>query len=512
MLNSNPALKSNIDKLWDTFWSGGISNPLTAIEQISYLIFMKRLDEIDKQNVLKSKRLDNFDYNSIFQWTFQHNWENYDKEKLRWSHWSQLPAEEMFPFVRDVVFPFVKELENWNGFAWSLKDASFLIPKASMLSNSVNIIEELHITEQNEDTAWDIYEYLLSEIATAGKNWQFRTPRHIIDAMVEIINPTKNDKILDPACGTAWFLISAYKHILKENTSSTWVIEDEDWKHYLADLLENADWQRIKQKNLHGYDFDSTMVRIANMNSIMHWISNPNINYHDTMGKDFSHEEEFDVVLANPPFTGSIDKSDIHDDFTLGTTKTELLFLELIYQKLTVWGRCAVIVPDGVLFWASNAHKKIREKLVENTWLNAVISLPGWVFKPYAGVSTAILVFTKWDETDKIWFYDIQKEWFSLDDKRAPLAQDQNDLPDMISKYKELVENRKYDTNPEKTDQWFWVDKETVKQNDYDLSISRYKEVEYEPVDYEKPQVLISQIREIEKNILWQIEELDKDS
>ncbi len=508
MLNSNPQLKSKIDKLWDTFWSGGISNPLTAIEQISYLIFMKRLDEIDKQNLKKSQRLSGFDYTSVFEWTFEHNGQSYDKQTLRWSHWSELPAEQMFPFVRDVVFPFLKTLENWHWFTWSLKDASFLIPKASMLATSINIIEELNITEQNEDTAWDIYEYLLSEIATAGKNWQFRTPRHIIETMTNIVNPTKYDKILDPACGTAGFLIWAYKHILQQNTSSTGVIQDEDGQHYLADLLTEEDRKRIKQKNLHWYDFDSTMVRIANMNSIMHGISNPNIAYDDTLSKGFSHQEEFDVILANPPFTWSIDKSDVHSDFTIWTNKTELLFVELIYNKLVTWGRAAVIVPDWVLFGASNAHKKLRKLIVENSWLNAVISLPGWVFLPYAWVSTSILVFTKGDTTQKVWFYDVEKEWFALDNKRTPLDKQQDDLPDLIQKYQDIVEKRNYDAVPREDDRWFFVSKDEIVDNDYDLSISRYKNIEYQPIEYEKPEKLIQDIKDIESNIWKKLEEL----
>lgn len=496
MLNST--LKSQIDWLRNTFRSWWIANPIIAIEQISFLIFMKRLDELDKQNILKSQRVNSFSYKSLFE----------SKENLRRSHRIQMPADEMFKFVRDIVFPFIKTLENWDGFAGNLKDANFLIPKASMLVTAVNTLENMRITEQNEDTTWDIYEYLLNEIASAGKNWQFRTPRHIIQMIVELINPTKNDKVADLAAWTAWFLINAYKYILKQNTSKDTIFQDESWTHYSADLLDEKDWKRLKSEWINGFDFDSTMVRIALMNSIMHGIASPNIKYQDTLGKGYDHKPEFDVILMNPPFKGSIDKWDINPDFSLWTTKTELLFVELMYQKLVVWWRCGVIVPDGVLFGSSNAHKKLREMLIENTDLKAVISLPSWVFKPYAWVSTAILIFTKWDETKKVRFYDLQADWFSLDDKRNLI--NDNDIPDVLEKYKALVNTRKYDSEPAKWDKRFRVDKEEIKKNNYDLSISKYKKIEYTPVKYEDPKVLISQIRDIENQIKDWLDEVEK--
>ena len=418
-----------------------------------------------------------------------------------------MPAEEMFNYVRDVVFPFIKTLHTEEWFAGNLKDANFLIPKASMLVTAVTILEDLHITQQNDDTSGDIYEYLLNEIASAGKNGQFRTPRHIIQMIVEIINPTKNDKIADLAAGTAGFLINAYKHILKTNTSIDAIFQDEWGTHYPADLLDEKDRKRLKSNGLSGFDFDSTMVRIALMNCIMHGISTPNIKYRDTLGKMFDHKPEFDVILMNPPFKGSIDKGDINPDFTLWTTKTELLFMELIYSKLVVGGRCGVIVPDGVLFGSSNAHKKLRELLIENTDLKAVISLPSGVFKPYAGVSTAILIFTKGDETNKVWFYDLQADWLSLDDKRNEIAQ--NDIPDVLAKYKACVTARKYDKQPEKGEKWFRVDKEEIKKNNYDLSVSKYKKIEYTAVKYEDPKVLISQIKELEKNIVKGLDDVE---
>ena len=505
----DPQLKSQINELRNTFRSGGISNPLTAIEQISYIIFMKRLDELDKQGILKAKRLSSFVYTSQFAGEIEINNKTYDKEKMRRSHRSQLIPEEMFPFVRDVVFTFIKNLDNGDGFAWSLKDASFLIPKPSMLVTAVKIIENLHITEQNDDTSGDIYEYLLGELSTAGKSWQFRTPRHIIQAMVEIINPTIHDKICDPSCGTAGFLIDSYKYIIKQNTSKDGIIKDDyGTEHYSANLLSEDDRKKLKTEALNWYDFDSTMVRIASMNWIMHGITNPNVKYTDTLWKWYDHSPEFDVILANPPFKWSIDASDIHDEFTLSTKKTELLFLELIYQKLMIWWKCGVIIPDGVLFGSSNAHRKIRELLVENTGLRAVISLPSWVFKPYAGVSTAILIFTKWDETNKVWFYDLQADWYSLDDKRNEISD--NDIPDLIEKYKEIVLGKKLDQEPGKNDKWFWVKKDEIVENKYDLSISKYKKIVYESAVYQDPKVLIANIRKLENEIIQGMDELEK--
>lgn len=505
MLNQD--LKSKIDKLWNTFWGNGISDPLTAIEQINYLIFMKRIDDLDKQSVIKASRISSFEYSSVFSGTQIINDKKYSWESLRWSSWVQLTPDDMFIFVKDVVFPFIKNLDE-SLYADSLSDAVFMIPNAELLVTATSIIEDLKITEQNEDTAWDIYEYLLNEISAAGKWWAFRTPRHIIEMMIDIINPTKNDKICDPACGTGWFLINTYKHIIKENTSETWKFTDEFGIHYTADKFSNEDWKRVKENTLFGYDFSTKMVRVGMMNSILHGITKPNITYTDTLWKNFSHSQQFDVILANPPFKGSILKNNIHPDFKVVTTKTELLFLELIHDKLFIWWKCAVIIPDWVLFWSSKAHKKIRELLIEESWLKAVISLPSWVFKPYAWVSTAILIFTKWDQTNNVLFYDLQADWYSLDDKRTKI--ENNDIPNCKEVFKNIVLWRKYDQEPEETDKWFWVTKEEIKENKYDLFISKYKKIEYTPVEYEKPEVLISTIRKLESDILSWIDELEK--
>ncbi len=506
MLNST--LKSQIDKLREIFWSGGLSNPLTAVEQISYLIFMYRIDILDSQRVAKAKRLGQ-DYTSLFDGTYVDGDKSYDKQKLRRSHWTQMSADQMFPYVRDVVFPFIKELDTGDGFAGSLKDASFLIPKASMLVTATTTINDLQITAQNDDTAGDIYEYLLSEISSAGKNGQFRTPRHIIQMIVDIVNPTKHDKVCDPACGTAWFLINAYKHIIKENTSKDGIIKDEWWEEqYTGDMLSKEDRKRVKNEWLIGYDIDSTMVRIALMNSILHWVDSPNIVYGDTLGKQYKLTPEYDIVLANPPFKWSIDAGDMNENFSLSTKKTELLFLELILEKLTIWGKAGVIVPDGVLFGSSKAHKHIREKIIEDNELKAVISLPSGVFKPYAWVSTAILIFTKGDETKKVWYYDLQNDGYSLDDKRNEI--EWSNVPEIQSLYKDLVLGRKYDTEPKEWDNWFWVTKEEIQEEWYDLSLNKYKEIVYETIEYEKPEILIKQIREIENSILQGMDELEE--
>lgn len=506
MLNQD--LKSKIDKIWNQFFAGWIANPLSAIEQINYLIFMKRIDDIDKQHVIKTQRVSSYSYKSIFEGEYEVMWKKYDKQTLRWSHWIQMPADEMYNFVKNVVFDFIKNQDNNSDFTDSLSDAIFEIPNAWLLVSAVTIIEDLRITEQNEDTAWDIYEYLLNEIASAWKGWAFRTPRHIIEMMVEIVNPTKNDKICDPACWTAWFLINTYKYILKTNTSKDWMFEDEFGTHYTADLFSQEDWKRIKENTLFWYDFSTKMVRVWLMNAILHGITTPHITYQDTLGKNYVHNEQFDVILANPPFKWSILRWNIHPDFKVDTTKTELLFLELMLEKLYVWWRCAVIVPDWVLFGSSNAHQKIREMLIENTELRWVISLPSWVFKPYAWVSTAILIFTKWDETNKVWFYDLQADWYSLDDKRNQI--NDNDIPDCKAKFKELVWWRKFDIEPKENDKWFWVSKEEIKSNKYDLSISKYKKITYTATEYEKPEVLISQIKELEKQIMIWLEEVEK--
>lgn len=501
MLSSNPGVKSKIDKLWDMFYSGGMSNPLSAIEQISYLIFMKRLEDMDNQQKKAAERR-NQKYTPIFK----------GKETCRWSHWMYFDAEKMLKHVREEVFTFIKELNGDNNFyAEAMKDAVFLIPKPSLIQEAVKVIDEINLFAKDIDLQGDIYEYLLSEISQSGKNGQFRTPRHIIRMIVELVEPKLSNRICDPACGTAGFLIGAYNHILREHTDPQNLEYDEDGAphHLTADkIIEKKHWDFLKEKTFFGYDFDTTMVRIGLMNMVLHGIANPKIRYADTLSKGFKERQAYDIILANPPFKGSVDKSDIAEDLTVTggskKPKTELLFLNLFVNMLIPGGRCGVIVPDGVLFGSSNAHVDTRKMLLEKCGLEAIISMPSGVFRPYAGVSTAVLVFTKGEKTDKVWFYDMQQDGYSLDDKRNKI--EQSDIPDIIEKWKARNKNKP----PKKGDKWLWVDIEEIKKNKYDLSISRYKPIEYEEMEYEKPKVLLKKIEKINEEINDDVNDLGR--
>jgi len=492
MLKSYPEIKSKIDKLWDMFYSGGLSNPLSAIEQVSYLIFMKRLEDMDNHHKKAAERKKE-KYTSIFK----------AKETCRWSHWMHFDAEAMLKHVRENVFSFIKELKGeGNFYSESMKDAVFLIPKPSLIQEAVKIIDEINLSQKGIDLQGDIYEYLLSEISQSGKNGQFRTPRHIIRMIVELVDPKLGNKICDPACGTAGFLIGAYNHILKENTDPENIEHDEDGApHNLIgdNIVNKKHWNFLWEESFYGYEFDTTMVRIALMNMVLHGIGSPNIRYSDTLSKTFKERNIYDTILANPPFKGSIDRSDIAEDLTVAgkskKPKTELLFLNLFVDMLIPGGKCGVIVPDGVLFGSSNAHLDTRKLVIEKCGLEAVISMPSGVFKPYAGVSTAVLVFTKGEKTDKIWFYDMQNDGYSLDDKRARIEGD--NIPDIVEKWKTRNKNK----SPKKGDKWLWVDVKEIKENKYDLSISRYKPIEYEEVEYEKSEVIMKNIKSLEKEI-----------
>jgi type I restriction enzyme M protein len=490
-------LKSKIDKLLDLFWSGGIANPLTNIEQISYLIFMKRLDEVDLKNKADAQWLKK-DYKSIFP-----------NDNLRWSHFKHMEADAMLTHVRDNVFPFMKDIKG-NGessLSKHMKDAVFLIPKPSLLVEAVEVIENIKIMEQNQDTQGDIYEYLLSKLNNSGTNGQFRTPRHIIKMMCALVNPKIGQTVSDPACGTGGFLIGTYQHILHNNTSPERItIEEDGTEHGLVGdrITDQKIWDFLREKTFFGYEFDSTMLRIAAMNMVLHGIDHPNVNYQDTLSKRFELSDKYDIVLANPPFKGNIDKSDINETLSriVSTTKTELLFLILMLRTLNNGGRCAVIVPDGVLFGSSNAHVAVRKKIIEDAQLEGVISMPSGVFKPYAGVSTAILIFTKGGETDKVWFYDMEADGFSLDDKRNQIKD--NDIPNIVEKW-----NKRHQLQvPTKGDKWFWVEKKLILENKYDLSINRYKKIEYEEVQYEHPKVILEKLLTMEKEIQKDLEEL----
>lgn len=506
-------IKSKIDRLWNNFWSGGISNPLTVIEQISYLLFIKRLDDIDNAKAKRANRME-VPYTSLFKdlndklIADNKSTDDFNYELLKWSEFQHLDVNEMFDVVSQKVFPAIKMLGGAeSSFTAEMKDAVFMIPKASLLQESVRLIEGINMDDA--DTKGDLYEYLLSKLATSGVNGQFRTPRHIIRMMVELMEPTSEDKICDPACGTAGFLINSLEYILEKYTRPESVFTDEEGNLHnrIGDMMSNEEWDHFRKDMFYGFDFDPSMVRIASMNLMLHSIDNPNIRQIDAMSKAYDEENKYTLVLANPPFKGSIDANDINPTLTKGakTTKTELLFMKLINRILDLGGRCAVIVPDGVLFGSSKAHKDIRKALVEENALEGVISMPSGVFKPYAGVSTAILIFTKGGETDKVWFYAMQSDGFSLDDKRNKLDND-GDIPDIIEKWKAIKENNNLE--PAKEDKWFWVDKEEILGNDYDLSINKYKEIEYEEVVYEKPAVILSKLEELENTILQDISEL----
>ena len=494
-----PELKFKIDSLWDRFWSGGLSNPISSIEQMSYLIFMKRLEDMD---AIERKRAhaQGLTFKSVFE----------GHEDCRWSTWKNYHAEKMLLHVRDVVFPFIKELHDGDRtlFSEQMKDAVFIIPKPSLLQEAVAIIDDLDITSQNRDTQGDIYEYLLSELKMAGKNGQFRTPRHIIRMIVALVDPDIGDRICDPACGTAGFLVNAYEHILRKYTSPDAISLDEEGAfHNLTGdrIVEKRHWNILWNETFYGFDFDSTMVRISLMNMILHGIRGPKIWQVDTLSKGFNEDEKYTVVLANPPFKGSIDENDINDHLTLGTKKTELLFVERMMQLLTNGGRCGVIVPDGVLFGSSKAHKQLRQELLEKCQLEGIVSMPSGVFRPYAGVSTAVLIFTKGGRTEKVWFYNMQSDGYSLDDKRN-FIDGKGDIPDIIERYKK----RREESSTDRKGRCFFVPFSEIKENGYDLSISKYREIEYEEVEYEKPEVILVKIDELEDQIKANVAELRK--
>jgi type I restriction enzyme M protein len=519
MLQNNPELKGKIDQLWDKFWSGGISNPLTAIEQITYLLFMKRVDELDQKKQADAEWTGE-PYTSKFEGTWippdhrqQPNPEQYAiaKQSLRWSEFRRMQAEKMLNHVQNKVFPFLKDLNGTeSNFSHHMKNAVFIIPKPGLLVEAVKTIDEIfEIMERDsqekgqafQDIQGDVYEMLLSEIATAGKNGQFRTPRHIIKLMAELVQPQLGHRIADPACGTGGFLLGVYQYIVTQlaiRAGTTDLQPDEDGfvrTSVAAALTEDA--QTILQNSLYGYDIDGTMVRLGLMNLMMHGIDEPNIDYKDTLSKSYTQEAEYDIVMANPPFTGSIDKGDINEHLTLSTTKTELLFVENIYRLLRKGGTACVIVPQGVLFGSGRAFKDLRKLLVERCDLKAVISMPSGVFKPYAGVSTAILLFTKvWGPKDKVtqpateqvWFYEMASDGYSLDDKRTK-QEGYGDLQDIVARY----HGRNLETDTDRTQKCFFVSRADVEAEGYDLSLSRYKEDVFEEVAYEQGHFILKE-------------------
>lgn len=519
MLQNNSNIKSLIDKLWNNFWSGGISNPLTAIEQITYLIFMKRLDDLEAKRE-RDAEFTGEKYVSRFNGKYQvpGSSDEIDKDELRWSTFKRRPADEMLLHVQTKVFPFLKELNGGTSpFTKHMANAVFIMPKASLLVEAINIIEQLFTEiakdaseggQAFQDIQGDVYEMLLGEIATSGKNGQFRTPRHIIKLMAELVEPQLGQRIADPACGTGGFLLGSYQYILtdlvRRSDPGKLIKDDDGFERATMSAVLTEKVKDILQDSFHGFDIDSTMVRLGLMNLMMHGIDEPIIDYKDTLSKSYNEDAQYDIIMANPPFTGNIDKGDINASLKLPTTKTELLFVERIFTMLKMGGTCAVIVPSGVIQNSGKAFETLRKMLIEKSELKAVIAMPSGVFKPYAGVSTAILLFTKGGETDKVWFYDMQADGYTLDDKRNKI--DTSDLQDIVLRYKSRNEN----IDTERKNKFFFVGKKEIVENVYDLNLSTYKEEEYEEVIYEKPDLIFKKLSVIESNIIESLRELEK--
>src|SRR5213080_940591 len=421
---TDPNLRSQIDALWDKLWTGGLSNPLDAIEQLSFLLFLKRLDEAE-QDRERDIRLHRTKRGAIFP-----------DPKLRWSFWTNLKADEALKHVKEKVFPFIKTLGGSGGsFAEQMANAEFKINKPSLLIEACKAIDAMQISAQNQDVQGDLYEYLLGRLNTAGMSGQFRTPRHIIRMMVKMLDPKPRERMCDPAAGTCGFPVNFYQHILETHTDPAILKYDEEgYPHQLVgDKLSKAEHDFLQSEAITAYDSDSgmTMLRIGSMNLMLHGIERPRFHYTDTLSKSFNEEKCYDLVLANPPFKGAIDSADVNPTLPTKCKKTEILFLHLFLRLLENGGRAAVIAPDGVLFGSSRAHVEVRKKLIEENRLDAVVSMPSGVFRPYAGVSTAVLVFTKGAATERIWFYDMEHDGFSLDDKRQRVPE--SDIPDLLA-------------------------------------------------------------------------------
>lgn len=476
-------LKNKVDKIWETFWTGGITNPLSVIEQFTYLLFIRGLDDIETQRE-KGAALLGVEHNRMFP---------ADKQHLRWSQFKNFEAEKMYKVMQEEVFPFIKNLHGNRESAYTkyMGDAIFIIPTPQLLEKVVTGISTIPM--EGRDTKGDLYEYLLSKTAQAGTNGQFRTPRHIIRMMVDLLKPNPEDKICDPAAGTAGFLVEAGEYL----------------RDHHGDLfLDSQLKEHFNNQMFYGYDMDRTMLRIGAMNMMLHGVDNPNIDYKDSLSEQNDDTNKYTLVLANPPFKGSLDYEAVHSDLlkVTKTKKTELLFLSLFLRILKPGGRCSAIVPDGVLFGSSKAHKDIRKEIVENHKLEAIISMPSGVFKPYAGVSTAVIIFTKTGAggTDKVWFYDMKADGYSLDDKRNPI--EANDIDDIVNRYNNLADEE----GRQRTQQSFFVPKEEIEENEYDLSINKYKEVEYEEVEYASPKEILQHINSLEREITQKIIELSE--
>jgi len=557
-------LKSSVDALWNKVWTGGLSNPLDAIEQLSYLFFLKQIDEREQDGERLAKKRGG-KFVPLFP-----------DPTLRWSHWSQLPSDKALKHVKDVVFPFLKNLGDKAGsFGAQMENAEFKINKPSLLIEVCRAIEAMQISAQNQDVQGDLYEYLLSKLNTAGTNGQFRTPRHIIRMMVKMLDPRPGERVCDPAAGTCGFLVNAWQHLLETHTDPRDLTFDEEgWPHGLTgSALKPEEYEFAQKHGFTGYDSDSgmTMLRIGSMNLMLHGLSSPRFRYTDTLSKGFNEDRAYDVVLANPPFKGAIDSADVNPSLPAKVKKTELLFVHLFMRLLENGGRAAVIVPDGVLFGSSNAHVEVRKLLIEGNRLDGVVSMPSGVFRPYAGVSSAVLLFTKGAATERIWYYDMEHDGFSLDDKRQRVAE--NDIGDLLECWKHRHDTKfqkKRDARlaelqkqiaPLKKDRLshhaiihrlkfeevvakepdaariareaaeaelaelqssitpleseinqltrqFWVTKEQIAANKYDLSASRYRQVEQEEVFYEDTAVTLDRLLRLESAATNQVAKL----
>jgi len=587
---TDPKLRSQVDSLWDKFWTGGLANPLDAIEQFSYLLFLKQLEDRENAAERQAKRK-----GERYQAKIQ--------KEMRWSYWSQLKAEEALSHLKKVVFPSIASLApsgEINSFGQYMRNAECKISKPSLLIEACKLIDQMDISSQNQDVQGDLYEYMLGHLNISGRNGQFRTPRHIIRMMVQMTEPKPHDRIGDLAAGTGGFLVNAYQYILEANTSPGILEYDETGfpHHLIGDKLTKAEAQALQSpKAFRGFDNDSgmTMLRIGSMNLMLHGLESPQFFYTDTLSKDFEQSKEYDLILMNPPFKGAVDRNDVNPTLPDNTTKSELLFLHLVLRALDMGGRAAVIVPDGVLFGSSRAHVETRKKIIEENRLDGLVSMPAGVFKPYAGVSTAILFLTRGGRTERIWFYDMAHDGFSLDDKRTPVAE--NDIPDVVdcwkkrndkefieSREKRIVELRKQLTplkaerlklhaeinkltfesviapeeltaksaksakenqkenlatfaglavhtalaeaqaryaelqskivNPQseidRLTRQFWVDVAQVRANKYDLSASRYRQVDNDETYHESPGGTLERLARLEQVMVEEIDELKK--
>ncbi|HEY9476383.1 MAG TPA: class I SAM-dependent DNA methyltransferase [Mycobacteriales bacterium] len=495
-------LKSRIDRIWDAFWSGGIANPLEVMEQITYLLFLRRLDDLHTLEENRARQTGSPMRRRIFPEGTDEK--DRDYADLRWSSLKNFAPAEMFTVVGEHAFPFLRTLGgDGSTYAQHMRDARFTIPTPALLAKVVDLLDAVPMGDR--DTNGDLYEYMLSKIASAGQNGQFRTPRHIIRLMVELTEPSPGDVICDPACGTCGFLVAAGEYLRERHPAMMFDAQEREHFHHGM---------------FHGYDFDHTMLRIGSMNMLLHGVEQPDVAYRDSLAEDAADDaERYSLILANPPFAGSLDYEHTAANLlrVARTRKTELLFLALFLRLLRPGGQAAVIVPDGVLFGSSKAHRELRRLLVDEHQLHAVVKLPGGVFKPYAGVSTAILLFTRTDSggTDHVWFYDVTADGWSLDDKRTPLlAEDKlgpnpatpltdadhakNNLPDVVARWKRRTTTER---DRPRTAQSFCVPRADIVAQNYDLSLNRYKEIEYEEVEHRPPTEIIDDLDRLEKEI-----------